>query len=104
MTAAMIRLLMRYPTLMEAEAFQTKKVGNFALWNFLKLIDPLKIVRNKLNMKNIVPKSNNMSDIIVYLAMFSTTIDNILCFMGPHTMKLSDYFSILDPIWNLGLF
>ena len=25
-----------------------------------------------------------MSDIIVYLAMFSTTIDKILCFMGPN--------------------
>ena len=30
-----------------------------------------------------------MSDIMVYLAMFSTTIDEILC---PHKMKMSHYF------------
>ena len=41
--------------------------------------DPLKILRNKLNMKNIGTKSINMSDIMVYLAMFSTIIDQILC-------------------------
>ena len=34
----------------------------------------------KLNMKNIDTKSVNMRDITVYLAMFGTTIDNILCF------------------------
>ena len=55
-------------------------------------------------MNNIGTKSTNMSDIIVYLAMFSTTIDKILCFMGPHKMKMSHYFSVLDPIWNLGLY
>ena len=37
---------------------------------------PLKL----FNMKNIGTKSNNMSEIMVYLAMFSTTIDKILCF------------------------
>ena len=31
-------------------------------------------------MKNIGSKSVNMSDIMVYLAMFSTIIDKILCF------------------------
>ena len=41
---------------------------------FLKRNDPLKILRNKLNIKNIGTKSINMSDIMVYLAMFSTTI------------------------------
>ena len=35
---------------------------------------------NKLNMKNIGTKSINRSDIMVYFAMFSTIIDNILCF------------------------
>ena len=83
------------------EAFQSKKQGNFGLgpkgrwpppplkstWEFfelgifLKKSDPIKILRNRLNMKNIGTKSVNMSDIMVYLAMFSTTIDNILCFL-----------------------
>ena len=51
----------------------------FELGIFLKGNDPLKILRNKLNMKNIGTKSVNMSDIMVYLAMFITTIDQILC-------------------------
>ena len=38
-------------------------------------------------MKNIGTKSVNMSDIMVYLAMSSTTIDKILCFMGPKTPR-----------------
>ena len=46
-------------------------------------------------MKNIGIKSINMSDIMVYLAMFRTTIDNILCFLGPHKMKMSNYFQSL---------
>ena len=33
-----------------------------------------------MNMKNIGTKSIDMSDIMVYLAMFSIKIDNILCF------------------------
>ena len=53
-------------------------------------------------MKDIGKKSINMSDIMVYLAMFSTNIDTILCFMGPHKTKMSSYVSALDPIWNLG--
>ena len=36
---------------------------------------PPNIFRNKLNMKNIGKKSVNMSDMMVYLAMFSTKID-----------------------------
>ena len=35
--------------------------------------------------------------------MFSTTIDKILCYMGPHEMKTSHYFSVLDTLWNLEL-
>ena len=53
-------------------------------------------------MKIIDTKSTNMNDIILYFAMFSTTIDKILCFIGPRNMKMSHYFSVLDPIWNLG--
>ena len=45
-----------------------------------------------------------MSDIMVYLAMFSTTIDKILWFLGPHKMKMSHYLSVSDTLWNLGLF
>ena len=60
-------------------------VGTFLKWvkiklglgTFLKRNDPLQDFRNKLNMKNIGTKSVNMSDIIVYLAMFSRTIDKI---------------------------
>ena len=56
-------------------------LGLFLTWDFfLKRTDPLKILRNKLNMKNIGTKSINMSGIMVYLAMFSTTIDTIICF------------------------
>ena len=44
-----------------------------------------------------------MSDIIVHLAMFSTTIDKILSSIGPHKMTMIHYFSVLDPICNLGL-
>ena len=40
----------------------------------------------------------NISEIMIYLAMFSTTIDKILYFMGPHNMKMSNYFSVLDTI------
>ena len=29
-----------------------------------------------------------MSEIKVYLAMLSTTIDKMLCFLGPHKIKL----------------
>ena len=32
-----------------------------------------------------------MSDIMVYVAMFSTTIVKILCFKGPPKMKMSHY-------------
>ena len=42
-------------------------------------------------MINIATKSVNMSDIIVYLAMFSASIDKILCFVGPHKLKMRDY-------------
>ena len=52
----------------------------FELGIFLKRYDPLKILRNKSNMKNFGTKSINMSDIMVYLVMFGTIIDKILCF------------------------
>ena len=48
-------------------------------------------------MKNIATKSVNLSDIMVYLAMFSTISDRILCFLGPQQMKMSNYFSVSDP-------
>ena len=80
---------------------------NLGIGTFLKRNDPLKFFWNKLN----------MSDIMVYLAMFSTTI-------GPHNMKMSHQFISLwyplklgtflisedhplfwtFPNWNLGLF
>ena len=66
--------------------------------------DPLKILRKKFNVKNIGTKSINMSDIIVYFAMFSTIIDKNLMFLGPHKMKMSHYFSVFVTLWNLGLF
>ena len=47
---------------------------------------------------NIGAKSTHISDIKVYLAMFSTTIDKFLCVMGPHKMKMSHYSSVLDTI------
>ena len=54
-------------------------------------------------MKNIGTKQINMSDIMVYFAMFSTTNDIILCFIGSRKIKMSHYFSVLDTLWNLGL-
>ena len=71
---------------------------------FLKLDDPLKILQIKLNITNIGTKSINMSNIMVYFAMFSTTNDKILGFFCPHKMKMSHHFSVLDTLWNLGLY
>ena len=53
-------------------------LGLFEHEIFLKRNDPLKNLRNKLNMKIIGTKPINMSDKMVYLAMFSTTFDKIL--------------------------
>ena len=64
-------------------------LGLFWTWDYA-----LKKLWNKLNMKNIGTKSIDMSDIRVYLAMFSTTNDKMLCFIGPHKMKRSHYFSV----------
>jgi len=69
----------------------------FELGIFLKRNDPLKFLRNKLNMKNIGTKSINMSDIMVYLAMFSTIIDQILCFLVPIRWKWVIIFQSLIP-------
>ena len=44
-----------------------------------------------------------MSDIMEYLAMFITTMDKIICFLGPYKMKMSHYL-VSDTLWNLGLF
>ena len=55
-------------------------------------------------MTNIGKQSTNTSDIMVYLALFSTQSDNILCFKGPFRMKMSHYFLVLENIWNLSLF
>ena len=104
------------------EAFQSKKQRNLGLyWNgltpplkstwdffelgiFLKWNDPLKNFRNKLNMKTIGTKSINMSDIMVYLAMFSTIIDQIL-FFGVHIRwKWIIIVLVFGTLWNLGLF
>ena len=30
--------------------------------------------------------------------------DKIICFMGPHKMKTTQYFAVLDTIWNLDSF
>ena len=59
----------------------------FELGIFFKRNDPLKSLWNKLNMKNISTKSINMSDIMIYFAMFSTVNDKILGFIGPHKIK-----------------
>ena len=53
----------------------------FELGIFLKRYDPLKILRNKSNMKNVGTKSISMSDIMVYFTMFSLTNDKISSFM-----------------------
>ena len=51
-------------------------------------------------MKNIGTKSVNMSDKMVYLAMFSTTIDKISCFW----VKMSHYFISLWYPLEVGTF
>ena len=48
-------------------------------------------------MKNLGTKSINMSNVMVYLVMFVTTIDKILWWFGPHKMKMSHNFSVFDP-------
>ena len=55
-------------------------------------------------MKNIGTKSVNMSEIMVPLAMFSTTIDNIFMFLGYYIMKMSPYFISLWYPLELGIF
>ena len=57
-----------------------------------------------MNINNIGTKSVNMSDIMVYLAMFSTTIDEILCFWVLIKWKLVIILSPITTLWNLGLF
>ena len=76
----------------------------FELGTFLKQNDPLKILRNKLNMKNIGTKSVNMSEIMVYLAMFSTTIDKILCFWVLIRWKWIIIFQSLIPSGTFDFF
>ena len=51
--------------------------GLFGTWDSFEAELPPKKIRNKLNMKNIGTKLINMSDIMVFLAMFSTIIDQI---------------------------
>ena len=58
----------------------------FELGTCLKRNDHLQILRNKLNMKILGTKSIDMSEIMVYLAMLSTT--NLIC-LGPNKMKMS---------------
>ena len=93
-----ILAMKRYEWMKLREAFQTKK-----LRIFLKRNVPLKILRNKLNMKNIGTKSIKMSYIRAYLAMFSTIIDKILCFWVLIRWKWV-IFTVSDTLWNLGLF
>ena len=73
-------------------------------WDFFKMGWPPKKNWNKLNMKNIGTKSVNMSDIMVYLVMFSTTIDNILCFWVLIRWKLVIIFISLWYPLELGSF
>ena len=63
-------------------------------------IDLLKILYNKLNIKNIGTKTN-MSDKMVCLAMFIT---KLITFISPHKIKTSPFLSVFYNIWNLGLF
>ena len=76
----------------------------FELGIFLKRNDPLIFFWNKLIMKNIGTKSIIISDIMVYLAMFSTTIDNILCFLVLIIWKWVIILLVFGTLWNLGLF
>ena len=73
------------------------------LGTFLKRNDPLTNFRNKLNMKNIGTKSVN---IMVYLAMFSTTIHKILCFLVLIRWKWVIIFKSLIPsgTWDYFIF
>ena len=45
-----------------------------------------------------------MSDIMVYLAMFSTALDKNVMFLGPHKMKMRHYFISLWYPLELGTF
>ena len=55
-------------------------------------------------MKNIGTKSVNMSDIMVYLAIFSTLVGSNFMILGPHKMKMSHYFISLWYPLELGTF
>ena len=72
-------------------------------FGFLKVELPPKTFWNKLNMKSIGTKAINMSDIMVYLAMFSTTSDKIFCFwVLIRWTGTWDFFDFLTtpPIWT----
>ena len=66
-------------------------------------ISTLYLFWNNLNMKNIGTKSVNMNDIMVYLAMFSTTIDQILCFWFLIRWKWVIILLVFGTLWNLEL-
>ena len=55
-------------------------------------------------MKNIGTKLISTSNIMVHLAMFSTTIDNKFMFLGYYMMKMSHYFISLWYPLELGTF
>ena len=73
-------------------------------WSFFETEWPPKKFPNKCNIKNIGTKSVNMSDIMVYLAMFSTTIVKILCFWVLIRWKWVIILLFFGTLRNLGLF
>ena len=69
---------------------------------YIKLVS--KKNSKQVEYENIGTKSVNMSDIMVYLAMFSTTIDQILCFWVLMRWKWVIILLVFGTLWNLGLF
>ena len=72
----------------------------FFAWDFFET----EFVFKTIWIRKIFTKSVNISDIMVYLAMFSTTIDNILCFWVLIRWKCVIILLVFGALCNLGLF
>ena len=72
--------------------------------SFIDQIWPPKKNSKQVEYENIGTKSVNMSDVIVYLAMFSATVDKIVCFWVLIRWKWVIILLVIGSLWNLWLF
>ena len=80
-----------------------QKLLNCVIWVGRMRVEPKIIIHSSYTICK-TKKSTNMSYIIVYLAMFSTTIDTSLCFWSLIRLKWVIILLVFGTLWNLGLF